>query len=105
MVCNRILPIIRPKISEAQYGFVQGCSTVISFMQLSDFVNGKIEKGRQVDVMYTDFLKAFDKLSHELLLYYLTVKLCSLLLCWMGSYFFSNIQQVKFDDYPSKKLR
>jgi hypothetical protein len=57
-IFDRITPIIRPMISEAQHGFVKGRSTVTSLMQFSDIVICEMEDGWQVDdAVYTDFSK------------------------------------------------
>jgi hypothetical protein len=58
-----VTPIIRPSISDEQHGFVGGRSTVTTLTNLvefSNFVLSEMEDGLQVDVVYTDFSKAFD---------------------------------------------
>ena len=60
---------IRISISEHQHGFVQSRSTVTNLSLFSNFVTDVIDQGGQVDVIYTDFSKAFDKVNHEILLY------------------------------------
>jgi hypothetical protein len=65
-------------ISEAQHGFVKSRSSVTSLLQFSNFVIGEMEKGRQVDVVYTDFSRVFGRVNHRLLSSYLSVKFCGL---------------------------
>jgi hypothetical protein len=73
-----------------------GCFFVSSLMQFSNFVIGKMKERLQVDAVYTDFLKAFDRVKHKFLLCYLWVKFCTSLLCFTG-----RTQQVGLDDYLS----
>jgi hypothetical protein len=69
-----ITPILCPMISDEQHGFVGRRSTVPSLLEVSNFVLGDMEDGPQVDSVYTDFSKAFDKVNHGLLLGTLTRK-------------------------------
>jgi hypothetical protein len=73
-----ITPIVRPSISDEQQGFVGGRSTMASLVEFSNFVLSEMEDGLQVDAVYTDFSKAFDRVNHGLILGTLTRKfLCS----------------------------
>ena len=55
-------------ISVKQFGFVKGRSTNIQLLKLFDQWTNCLENGGQVDVIYTDFEKAFDKVPHKRLL-------------------------------------
>jgi Reverse transcriptase (RNA-dependent DNA polymerase) len=101
LICDVITPIIRPMISECQHGFVSGRSTVTSLVQFSNYVINEMEDGLQVDSVYTDFSKAFDRVNHGLLLVNLKKKFRPPMLCWMSSYLFGRTQCVKLDDYLS----
>jgi hypothetical protein len=69
LVCDVVTPIIRPSISDEHHGFVGGRrSTVTSLLEFSNFVLSEMEDGLQVDAVYTDFSKAFDRVNHGLLL-------------------------------------
>ena len=66
-MCLRLTAYFRGVISEEQYGFLKGRSTTTN---LALFVSGmikKLESGKQIDALYLDFSKAFDSLSHGLL--------------------------------------
>jgi hypothetical protein len=52
----------------AQHGFFKSRSTVTNTIELTSYVLNCIKNGMQVDAIYTDFSKAFDKVSHRLLL-------------------------------------
>jgi len=51
--------------SNCQCGFVKGRSTVLQLLHILDKWTKRLDKGRQVDVVYTDFEKAFDKVPHK----------------------------------------
>jgi hypothetical protein len=53
---------------DCQHGFVKGKSNVFNSLEYPSFVLKSIEDGCQVDSIYTDFSKAFDKVHHCLLL-------------------------------------
>lgn len=102
IVYNVIYPIIVNGIPDSQHGFLRGRSTVSNLSLFSDFVLCNMERGGQVDVVYTDFEKAFDRVDHDLLLQ----KLCSLgihgdLLRWVRSYLSNRCQAVVLGGYKS----
>lgn len=51
-----------------QHGFIEGKSTVSNLLVFTNFISRAIDNGQQLDVIYTDAEKAFDKVSHCLLL-------------------------------------
>jgi len=54
--------------SNCQYGFIKGRSTVLQLLHILDKWTKLLDEGRQVDVIYTDFEKEFDKVPHKRLL-------------------------------------
>ena len=46
-------------------GFIKGRSTVIQLLKIMDEWTYNLEQGIQIDVVYTDFEKAFDKVPHQ----------------------------------------
>ena len=52
-------------ISNRQYGFVKGRSTSLQLLQILDKWTDCLENGGQIDAVYTDFEKAFDKVPHN----------------------------------------
>ena len=71
--------IVRKKITEhmdtnnlfnqSQHGFRAGRSTVTQLLQFLDEIFFRLEMGNEVDIVYLDFAKAFDKVDHGILLY------------------------------------
>lgn len=57
---------ILSRLNEEQHGFVKRQLTVTNLV-LYSFLLGGIEGGGQVDSIYTDFSKAFDRVDHHLL--------------------------------------
>jgi len=51
-------------LSNKQYGFIKRKSTSLQLLQLMDKWTEYLEIGSQIDVIYTDFEKAFDKVPH-----------------------------------------
>jgi len=51
--------------SNNQYGFIKGRSTVLQLHKIRDDWTSQLESGSQIDVIYTDFQKSFDKVSHK----------------------------------------
>ena len=54
--------------SNFQYGFIKGRSTVLQLLKVFDAWTSSLDEGCQVDVIDTDFEKAFDKVPHQRLL-------------------------------------
>jgi hypothetical protein len=50
MFCDKLTPVIRPRISDAQHGFLKGLSTVTNLVEFSNCVIGEMENGRRTSV-------------------------------------------------------
>lgn len=103
VVCDILTEKFRDIISIRQHGFMKGRSTATN---LVDFVNETIrviEKGNQVDTIYTDIRKAFDRILHRLLLGKLReLGVHSSLLQWIQSYLSGRTQYVKIMGWKSQ---
>ena len=76
---------------------MKGRSISTSFFGFSNETVNVIDKGGQIDVIYLDFSKAFDKVSHPLLLEKLyNIEIRDSTLKWIISYFTNRYQAVKF---------
>ena len=60
-------------LSESQHGFREARSCVTQLLQLLHSWYSSLEKGDSVEVIFLDFAKAFDKVSHHHLLYKFSV--------------------------------
>ena len=56
------------KLSLTQHGFRRGRSCVSQLLHHVEIVFNALEKGENVDVVYLDFMKAFDKSDHGVIL-------------------------------------
>ena len=68
VIHNRIYPIISQYISNNQHGFILGRSTTTNLVQITHYIATALNNEQQVDVIYTDFSKDFDRINHAILL-------------------------------------
>ena len=54
--------------SNKQFGFIKGRSTTLQLLQILDRWTELLENGGQIDVVYTDLEKAFDKIPYKRLI-------------------------------------
>lgn len=84
-----------PFISTCQHGFIKNRSTTSNLLEYKHFICSSFAKCTQVDSVYTDFAKAFDKVNHVILckkIEALGVHGC--LLRWIKSYLCRRSQLV-----------
>ena len=51
--------------SESQHGFLKGKSCVTQLLEYLEGITEAMDNGNDVDVIYLDFCKAFDKIPHR----------------------------------------
>lgn len=54
--------------SVSQHGFISGKSCITQLLEFLEDVTESIDNGKDVDIIYLDFCKAFDKVAHRRLL-------------------------------------
>jgi hypothetical protein len=69
VVLHYITPQMGRLINQAQHGFVKGRSTLTNLMIYEDHLMRAFAEKSQVDTVYTDFSKAFDRVPHDVLLH------------------------------------
>ena len=65
---NEIFDYLSPHLTQWQHGFLPGRSTVSQLSQVVHQFSKALEMRQQVDIIYLDFSKAFDRVPHEKLL-------------------------------------
>ncbi|GAB0206386.1 mitochondrial enolase superfamily member 1 [Grus japonensis] len=82
-------------IRPSQHGFMKGRSCLTNLISFYDQVTHLVDEGKAVDVVYLDFSKAFDTVSHSILLEKLAA--CGLdryTLCWVKNWLEGQAQRV-----------
>ena len=105
IVSDEIFFATKTLISENQHGFFRGRSVVTNLMSFIQNVSDSMSNRKQVDAVYTDFSKAFDKVHHNTLLVKLgNIGIHGNLLRWITSYIFNRSQCVKINNCSSSYI-
>ena len=113
IVCKIMESIIRDQLmdylvqnkflSNKQFGFIKGRSTIIQLLNILDNWTNSLEEGGQIDVVYTDFEKAFDKVPHKRLLQKLSsYNVPDEVLRWIKAFLSERKQRVKINGKYSR---
>jgi hypothetical protein len=100
LVLKEIQRPVNNILMEEQHGFCFGCSTTTCNLLFNNFVFESFQHRLQVDVVYTDFNKAFDLADHEIL-----IKILSSYgfgVSWLTSYLSDRYQWVNIFGTKSK---
>ena len=82
-------------IDPAQHGFVKGRSCVTNLLETFEQWTQILDDGGSIDVIYMDFMKAFDKVPHMRLLVKLqSYGICSKTLDWIKAFLAGRHQRV-----------
>lgn len=102
IVTDQVSFAVRNYISVSQHGFFRGRSVETNMIAFTDFLLSAMDKNQQVDVVYTDFSKAFDKISHDMLLMKLwEAGVHGDLFRWIKSYISNRSQAVSIRGFIS----
>ena len=94
---------VRNGIIVEQHGFLKGKSTTTNLYEFTHFVSQALDKRSQVDVVYTDLSKAFDKVNHCILLRKLDAfGISGNLIKVIKSMLLDRQQYVEYSGYKSK---
>ncbi len=86
-------------IHDCQHGFLSGKSTVSQLLECTDDWSVAIRDKKSVDVIYLDFAKAFDSVSHPKLIYKLSkYGISGKLLHWIKAFLSNRQQRVQMDN-------
>ena len=94
-VVNHCYTLISPQLYHLQHGFLRGRSTVTQLLQVYHEVIEALAKGKEIDIAYLDFVKAFDKVPHCALLTKLSkFGISGQVINWFQSYLSDRYQRV-----------
>lgn len=83
IIYKHLFQHVSSAISVNQHGFMPQRSTVTNLLSITDYVSGCLDDGIQVDAVYLDMTKAFDRIKHSHLLRAIKILVC-LLICVIG---------------------
>ncbi|CAH2105171.1 unnamed protein product [Euphydryas editha] len=87
LICPFVQRHFKQSLCIQQHGFVPSRSTCTNLVDLTENLAEALDCHKQVDVVYTDFSKAFDRLPHGILLNKLSAYgICGNFLRWVRSY-------------------
>jgi hypothetical protein len=100
---SALLPQCLPHITSAQHAFLPKRSVATNLLTLTRMVSRELDKKSQVDVIYLDFQKAFDRVDNDILLLKLgAMGFTPRLLKLFSSYLSGRKQYVKYGPYVSE---
>lgn len=102
IVLEKLVQDCSYSISQDQHGFMPKRSTTTNLTVFTSFIIREIERGHQVDAIYTDLSAAFDRVNHEITISkYDKMGVHGSLLTWLRSYLTGRSMSVKIGDYAS----
>ena len=91
--------------SDKQHGFRKGRSCLSKLLAHHDWVLNNLAEGKNVDVVFLDFAKAFDKVDHGILLHKVkTLGITGKLGVWIHAFLTKRLQAVTVDGHRSEKM-
>ena len=93
----------KQQIHPAQHGFFPGRSVETNLAEFTDYIFSVFDECGQVDAIYTDFSKAFDRIDHSILVAKLRDQfgISGDLLRWIESYITNRSQAVSINGFTS----
>ena len=86
-----------------QFGFIKGRSTVLQLLKVLDIWTHNLEIGGNIDVIYTDLEKAFDKVPHKRLISKLkSYGINADVIAWIEAFLSTRRQRVKINNVFSE---
>lgn len=102
IIYDQLYSALKHSFSVTQHGFMRGRSVVSNLVILNELLTSHMDSGCQVDVVYTDYSKAFDRIQPDLLVRKLQkVGVSGDLLRWLTSYINNRSQAVVVKNYIS----
>lgn len=105
-IYDQVFLQVRQIILQAQHGFFANRGTLTNLASFTEFAANALDRRKQVDTIYTDFSKAFDRVDHSILLPKLEkLGFGSDLLLFLESYLENRVHYVEVRGYKSYKFK
>ena len=102
VIYSAIFGGVQSVLSPDQHGFMPKRSTTTNLACITQFISEALDGGGQVDVIYTDFAKAFDRVDHGILLNKLdALGMNAPSLALMASYLRNRVCAVHYNGFKS----
>ena len=113
VLCKTLESIIRDQIidhmtknklfSDKQFGFIAGRSTTLQLLHVMNIWTEILDLGGALDVVYCDFMKAFDKVPHRRLIHKIeNYGITGNILGWIDSFLSDRTQCININQASSK---
>ena len=84
--------------NDTQHGFMHGRSTITQLLKFFDDILFMLDMGKEVDAVYLDFAKAFDKVDHGILLHKIKqIRIEGKIAKWLEAFLKHRQQRVRVD--------
>lgn len=105
IIYRQVYSTLKHSFSEHQHGFIRGRSVTSNLVLCSDFISESMSHPSQVDVIYTDYSKCFDRIDHVILMRkLLSMGIRGNLHRWFASYVEGRCQTVVLNGYSSRPM-
>lgn len=102
IVYTDLYEAVKCNLSDEQHGFLRKRSTTSNLVLAHEFISEGMEQHAQVDIIYTDYSKCFDRIDHHVLLQkLLSAGIHGDLYRWFCSYVDNRTQAVVLQGYTS----
>lgn len=105
IVYDQLYAALKPSLNTNQHGFISGKSTTTNLLTFTEYLQDNLDNRIQVDTIYTDYSKAFDKVDHSTLLNkLLKIGIHGNLYRWLSSYISNRSQIVVVAGFKSDSV-
>lgn len=105
IVYRQVYACLKHTFCLEQHGFLKGRSTTSNLVLCADYISNNMAEAGQVDVIYTDYSKCFDRIDHlQLLKKIQLVGIRGNLYRWFTSYIQNRSQTVALKGFTSRAM-
>jgi hypothetical protein len=105
IISDQLYKFLDERIVQQQHGFRKGKSTTTNLVDYVSQLQTLMSSNKQVDAIYTDFSKAFDKVDHHILgLKLFKIGIRGSLLNWLMSYLCNRTQRININGVLSESI-